>query len=447
MHKPPLAVRIVLALIVISAILYFGITSLKEEDTGQLKASGTIESVTVNISPEMAGKVKEVLVAEGHAVKMGDPLLSLDGSLLIAQRAVAKAQLDSANFAFNAAQSAYETVQQQYDATLSNALALEKATRTSVWKESKPGEFNQPIWYFSKEERLTAAQADVDSTQKTLEEALKKLEDTQNSTGGTQFLEIEAQLAQARIAFQNAKAVYDSTSGASDSQKLRDAAQIALDEAEIALEDAQKNYDDLLAIDSATEVLEARASVVITQEIYDTAVDQLRALQTGMDSQLVLSASKGVDQAKTILEQARASVNTAEANLALIDAQMAKLTIYASMDGVVLTRNAEPGEFLQPGAVALTTADLNNLMITVYVPEDRYGQITLGQQADVTVDSFPGETFNAEVIHIADQAEFTPRNVQTVEGRSSTVYAIKLKVTDSEGKLKIGMPADVVFGK
>jgi HlyD family secretion protein len=110
-----------------------------------------------------------------------------------------------------------------------------------------------------------------------------------------------------------------------------------------------------------------------------------------------------------------------------------------------LTRNIEPGEFVQPGSVAFSMADLDDITITVYVPEDRYGQISLGQQAHVTVDSFPGETFAAEVIHIADQAEFTPRNVQTVEGRSSTVYAIKLKVMNSNGKLKIGMPADVLF--
>jgi HlyD family secretion protein len=124
---------------------------------------------------------------------------------------------------------------------------------------------------------------------------------------------------------------------------------------------------------------------------------------------------------------------------------MTKLTVYAPMDGIILTRNAEPGEFVQPGAVAFALADLNDITITVYVPEDRYGQISLGEQADVTVDSFPGETFTAEVIQIADQAEFTPRNIQTVEGRSSTVYAIKLSVTNSDGKLKIGMPADVVF--
>jgi len=129
----------------------------------------------------------------------------------------------------------------------------------------------------------------------------------------------------------------------------------------------------------------------------------------------------------------------------LINTQVEKLTVYAPMDGTILTRNVEDGEFVQPGAVAFSMANLNELTITVYVPEDQYGNISLGQQASVTVDSFPNETFDAVVTHIADQAEFTPRNVQTVEGRSSTVYAVKLKVTDLEGKLKIGMPADVVF--
>jgi HlyD family secretion protein len=156
-------------------------------------------------------------------------------------------------------------------------------------------------------------------------------------------------------------------------------------------------------------------------------------------------SATALEQAKAGLQHAQNAVKQAQANLDLINTQMTKLTIYAPMNGDIITRNAEPGEFVQPGATAFAMADLNNITITVYVPEDRYGQIKLGQQASVTVDSFPGETFTAEVIHIADQAEFTPRNVQTVEGRSATVYAIKLKVTDTQGKLKIGMPADVVF--
>src|SRR6185436_3278308 len=445
-RRPPLP-AILLLLVIIALGAYYGIRSLNNTENGQLTASGTIESVVVNVSPEIAGKVQEVLVTESQSVKSGDPLLSIDDGLLVAQRAVASAQLDSAKAALNTAQAAYATAQQQYDATLTNALASEKATRITIWKDTKPTEFDLPVWYFSKEERTQAAETAVDSASKALEDARSKLTDRENKAGSAQFLTYESQLAQARLAFQSAQDVLDATTGASDGQTLRDAAQVILDEAKIDLDDAQKNYNDALSTDGAKDVLEARADVIVAQEIYDTAVDNLHALQTGADSMQVITANKTVDQAKAALDQAQTAVNTAQANLDLLDTQMKKSTIYAPMDGAILTRNVEPGEFVQPGAVALTMANLNELTITVYVPEDQYGKITLGQKATVTVDSFAGETFNAEVVHIADQAEFTPRNVQTVEGRSATVYAIKLKVTDLEGKLKIGMPADVVFKK
>ena len=153
---------------------------------------------------------------------------------------------------------------------------------------------------------------------------------------------------------------------------------------------------------------------------------------------MLSQAQAGAEQAQTVVEQA-------QANLDLLDTQIAKLTISSPMNGVALTRNVEVGEFVQPGATAFVLGQLDDLTITVYVPENRIGEVSLGQQAEVTVDSFPNLPFTAEVIQIADKAEFTPRNVQTVEGRSSTVYAIKLKVNDPDGKLKIGMPADVVF--
>jgi len=88
---------------------------------------------------------------------------------------------------------------------------------------------------------------------------------------------------------------------------------------------------------------------------------------------------------------------------------------------------------------------LDQLTITVYVPEDRYGGISLGNLAAVNIDAFPGVSFTATVIRIADQAEYTPRNVQTAEGRRTTVFAIELSVEDPDRKLKPGMPADVIF--
>jgi multidrug resistance efflux pump len=150
-------------------------------------------------------------------------------------------------------------------------------------------------------------------------------------------------------------------------------------------------------------------------------------------------------QAVAAEDQANLVVTQAEASLALIDMQIAKLTITAPADGTILTRSIQPGVIVAPSAPALTLGRLDNLTITVYVPEDRYGELSLGQSATVTVDSFPGETFSAIVDHIAEQAEFTPRNVQTTEGRTSTVFAIKLQVQDPTGKLKPGMPADVTF--
>jgi len=444
-HKlPPLPVRIIVALIVLSTIGYYAFRALTPKENGQLKASGTIESVIVNVSPELAGKVADVLVEEGQSVTAGQPLLSLDGSLLAAQRAVASAQADSAKSALNTATAAYASAQSQYDAVLSSALAAERANRTTVWAESNSGGYDLPSWYFAKDERLAAAQADVDAARVKLDEAFNKMDELQKGVGQS-FVEIESELVQARAAYQNVKAAYDRTSSATNGQDLRDAAQTQLDDAELTLEDAQSAYNDALTTDGAQDLLEARAKYIVAQEIYNTAMDNLRALQTGLDSPTVVAAQKSLDQAKAAMEQADAAVKTAEANLALLDTQIAKLTVYAPMDGIILTRNIEPGEFVQPGSVALTMANLNDLTITVYVPEDQYGNISLGQSATVTVDSFPSETFTAEVIHIADSAEFTPRNVQTVEGRSSTVYAVKLKVTNGEGKLKIGMPADVAF--
>jgi len=256
---------------------------------------------------------------------------------------------------------------------------------------------------------------------------------------------VEAALAQARIAFQNAKDVLDATNGTSDGQSLRDSAQVNYDEKKIDLEDAQKDYDDALTTEGAEDVMDARADAVIAQETYDSAVDKLRALQTGVDSPSVQTAAKVVEQAQAQLDLAQASVVSAQANLDMINTQMDKLTVHAPMNGVVLIRSIHVGEVAQAGASMMTVADLGKLTITVYLSEDRYGEVNVGDEVSFTTDSFPNETFTAVVTRIADQAEFTPRNVQTKEERQTTVYAIELEVNNPDGKLKPGMPVDVTF--
>ena len=119
--------------------------------------------------------------------------------------------------------------------------------------------------------------------------------------------------------------------------------------------------------------------------------------------------------------------------------------VHSTIDGVVMDRAVEPGEIVAAGTTLITVADLNALTLTVYIPEDQLGQVQLGQMCQVKVDSYPGQTFWGTVIHIANKAEFTPRNVQTTESRKNTVFGIKLDMAPTNGLLKPGMPADVTF--
>jgi multidrug efflux pump subunit AcrA (membrane-fusion protein) len=121
--------------------------------------------------------------------------------------------------------------------------------------------------------------------------------------------------------------------------------------------------------------------------------------------------------------------------------------IRSPLDGVVLQRVLEPGEIISATGTVVVVADLSSLNLTVYVPEDHLGQVRLGQQYPVAVDSFPGQAFAGTVSYIANQAEFTPRNVQTVEGRKITVFAVRLTIENPYQALKPGMPADVDLDK
>jgi len=470
-------------LFVIVAVLvaagYFGYRFISNRGDGKLHASGTIEAVQIDVSSELSGKVKEALADEGQSVKSGDPLLNLDDSMLKAQRDVAQAAVDSANNAVASSQSAYNTAQAQYDAAVTAARAQQGASRLTDWLGRAPSNFDQPLWYFSQDEQMTAAQSEVTASQQALQQAQDNLDQLVGSLNNADFVNAENRLNEARVGYLVAKTVRDHAqatggkvspedinlpslpafaptykikiaiakdlTGNGTVQDVLNNSQDALDAAETELHDAQKAYDALLNTNASDQVLEARAAVSVARERYEVAQDALSKLQTGLHSPQVRIASLGLDQAKNGLLQSQGALHQAQANLALLDTQLKKLTVYAPLDGVILTRNVEPGEFVQPGSAAITMANLNDLTITVYIPEDHYGEIHLGQEATVTVDSFPGQTFTATVTKIADQAEFTPRNVQTVEGRSATVYAVKLKVNDPEGKLKLGMPADVAF--
>ncbi len=433
----------ILVLVVVAVVYLNGIS---ESENGPLLASGTVEAAEVIVASEVAGRAVEVLAMEGDYVGEGDPIIYLDDELLQAQREQVLAAIEVAEAALHTALANLEATQIQAELTHQAVWLEDLPTRVEAWKVSSPHEFSLPVWYFGRGEQIAAAETELVAAGEALEVERANLERVRQDSTHADLVEAEARLADARAAFLVAEEVYDRARRAREDQELEDFAEDLFEAAADELEAAQSDYEQLLSEGAAEEVLEARARLAVIQARYDTALDRLIQMQTGDYSLRIRAAEAALEQAQAVVSQVEAALSQAQAELVVIDLQLLKLVLYAPISGVVTTRNIETGEVVWPGAAAMTIYQLDTLTITVYVPEDRYGEIDIGEDAVVRVDSFPGETFFATVVRIADKAEYTPRNVQTEEGRRTTVFAVELSVADPAGKLKPGMPADVEFG-
>jgi multidrug resistance efflux pump len=421
-----------ISLVAILSIGLSGCQSLNGQSNSLLNASGTISVAQVNIAPQLGGMVVSVSVKEGSQVKKGDELFRLDDSLLLAQR-------DQANAAIAMAEAALSTAQVQYELVLNTARLQDQQNRMTSWNITQPSQFELPAWYFDKDEKIAAAKVEMDAASADLEVEKVNLQKILTDDASQGFLNAEKRVANAQVAFLIADQVLAQANGAQDKVDLQNFAQDQYDTAETELTSAQTNYNRLLTTQAAKDVLEVRARVRVAQERFDRTLDYYNSLMSGDQSLQVKAAESGVKQAEAALSQAQAA-------LATLDVQLEKTIVKAPVDGTVLTRNLEVGETLAPTGVVMTIGQLQEVNLTVYIPETEYGKVKLGDQVSITVDSFPGETFTGTVVYISDQAEFTPRNVQTVEGRKTTVYAVKLSVPNADLKLKPGMPADVTFG-
>lgn len=256
---------------------------------------------------------------------------------------------------------------------------------------------------------------------------------------------LETQLAQAQAvlaaAEANARAASDNLSlleaGPSDEQIA--VAEAGVQQAQIALNAAQENYTDL------SEAQQDLPNGIALRQQTERAQAALDVAQANLDLVKAGPRSEQIQAARDLVEAAAAQADAAAAAVKLLEIQLGKLTLTAPLDGVVLTRNFSVGELALPGSALMTLGEVDQLTIKVFVPEDRYGQIALGETLQVKTNSFANELFTGTVTRIADQAEFTPRNVQTSQSRKTTVYAVELRLDNAEGKLKPGMLADVVL--
>ena len=440
--------RIYLVMIIlgiVGATVYY-LNWIAREEEGPLSASGTVEAVEVSIAPEVGGRIEDVLVTEGDQVDSGDVLIHFDDAML-------QAQLEQAESSQKQAQANYDLIEA--------GLSLEKrqAAISAARLELVNAQQALDDLYENLEIARAAALQAIADARDAVRDAQRRVDNLQTASKQTDIEQAEANVILAKDNLDKAIEDYEPYENRPEDNLERAAFLSVKAQTQAEYDNAVRYLNNLIGDTDEIDLAQAEADLAAAQAALADAQRQYDAMADGPDpdalalaearlenaqSQLALAES-GASQEE--LAVAQAQIDSAQAAVNVISVQLDKLILSAPADGTVLSRAVEPGEVVKPGAPLLTLARLDSLTITVFVPEDRYGEIVLGQEVQVTADSFPAESFSAIVVRIADRAEFTPRNVQTAEGRRSTVYAVELSVSDPSSRLKPGMPADVVFGE
>jgi multidrug resistance efflux pump len=394
------------------SLVIFLLTGCSGKQTnGSITASGFIEGEEVIVAPEVAGRIAEMEVDRGDAVEAGQVLVHLDDAVLQSQRREAEAGLAAAraNLAHVRAGARQEEI-----AAARAALAQAQAQHNGALRAVLDARdvISHPL--------ELDAEIDAARTQARLGE--QKVEMAKAS-----LAEMEVRRAAAGTLEGDAERVWNLQMQAS---------QAALAQAQAELNGARAYLNALLATRANPLTLETQLHAAETQS--QLAEAQVAVAQATLDK---LEAGPTTEQ----VAMAEAQVRQAEAAVQLVDAQIAKLTLTAPISGVVSSRSAQAGETATAGTPLLTIANLDEVTLVIYIPEDRVGQIQLGQAVEVRVDSFPGRVFVGQVANIAGQAEFTPRNVQTQEERVNLVFAVKVRIPNADYALKPGMPADATI--
>ena len=154
------------------------------------------------------------------------------------------------------------------------------------------------------------------------------------------------------------------------------------------------------------------------------------------------AVQKQIKQARTDVTAAQADAERARAQVKEAEANRTDLTVVAPFDGTIVTRVAEPGEVVAPGAAIVTMIDLSKIYLRGFVPEGDIGKVKLNQPARIFLDSNPKVAIDAVVSRIDPEASFTPENTYFRDERVKQVVGVKLQIKSPTGAAKPGMPAD-----
>ena len=389
---------------------YYAVDSVPEAEKAII-GSGVIEAETIVVTSETGGRIVEVYGREGTEVETGDVLVKLDDSLLKAQRVELEAAINTAKANLDAVKAPPQPSNIVVaEAAVSQAKAQEKGA-DQVWRQmlrvsEEPQELLIPI---------QNVQAQIQQTRKMIE-----------------FAEVERKSA---IIREQGAARDQSAVGKTMhqvAQKQRQAADVGVQLAKanlralrIQLRHLQDQHDNPIVLQ--TQANQAEGIYHMAETAVSVAEAQLALAEVGPRVEDIAVAE--------------AQVQVAESVRALLENQVNQLILTAPAEGLITTRTAEPGKMAIPGAILFSLADLDQVTLRVFIPETQIGKVGLGDTARVTVDSVD-HSFEGIVTFIANQAEFTPQNVQIPEERVNLVFAVEISLDNPDHVLKPGMPAD-----
>lgn len=365
-----------------SAIVYAG-------NGTYIEASGTVESNLVSLSSEVTGTIVEIMAKEGDTVKAGQALAEINNTNL-------KNQYDQALINFQISEKNIELIQNNINnLNLQNVNSVQQAQNAYFAAEAEyekvidgasPDEIKQA------EEAVNQAETNFNYMENNLERSKDLLE--QGAISQSKYDEVLK-------SYDVAKAQYNS----------------ALSQLNIV-----KSYPtDTSAKAAENKMLQAKAG-------YELSVSNGNTQLTQLESQLEI-AKVQLEQSKNIIDQSKI--------------ELEKTLVKSPIEGVINSFLTNKGEFVSTGKLLAEIYDPTNVEVKVYVSELNIGHIRVGQESELFVDSNLSKAFKGKVTKINDEAEFTPKNIQTKEERVNTVFEVTIEVLDSEGIIKPGMPIDV----
>jgi HlyD family secretion protein len=202
------------------------------------------------------------------------------------------------------------------------------------------------------------------------------------------------------------------------------------------LERAEELFAQGAATSSMVDSARSRLDTLTSQIAAQRASASVTRTQAGALRSAGNAAKAQILAAESHIEVARAAVSLAEANVR-------ECRLLAPQDGIVSSRNLEPGEAVQPGSPVLAITNLEEARVRFYLPNSDLAAGAPGRKVRVEADAYPGQHFEGTILHVSPRAEFTPRNVQTRDDRERLVYAVEVSIPNRDMRLRAGMPVEV----